>query len=185
MAGVEAGVTAAPALIEAAGVGGQSLAQGAAQGASVVTESLASLPTLSEAAATPAGIMSEITGPQMSTQAASLPLEASWGANLSTSAGPQAASAPTMPASEALEASGWRDNEWVQRGGKAMKSLGKSAAKQAVSGKQESQPGPTEGARYGTPPPYTPNPAAHVTSQQQFSDDLMSKYLSSKGAFYG
>jgi hypothetical protein len=69
MAGVEAGATAAPALAEAAGVGGQSLVQGVAQGAPVVTESLTgALPGAQQAVATPASIMSQISGPQMSTR---------------------------------------------------------------------------------------------------------------------
>ena len=134
------------------------------------------------AGATPQGIMSALTGPQMSMQAPVVPSFAEGGPLISEAAGgfsgsPSIVSGAKYPT--AAKSAPWRENPWVERGAKALKSIG--SYDQGGGGGQQQAPPPN----FGQAPPPDPFSFGHVGAQQDFMQSLMKGYLTSGGVSYG
>ena len=134
---------------------------------------------------TPSQVMAQFSGPQMSSVPASqVPNFAAPAANMSTAGGPVFSAPTSMPTATETASTSWRDNPWVKKGGKALKSLGKSALSQSSQDggqKQQSSAGP----QYAQAPPPDPYVSSHRSEHMDQSQSVMNDYLSSGGAFYG
>jgi hypothetical protein len=182
---------------------GQGLAQGAAQAieplgglaadlsaepvAAALTEvggEGASLLSQTASGMTPAEVMGQFSGPQMSQVPAELgPAWAQAAPNMSTEAGAVFAEAPVSSGSQASEgvSENLLENEWVKKAGKAARKFASSASRSQSQNKGNA-PAPVQ---HQPGPPLDPYVSGLADEQEAFSKSIMDDYLRSGGAFYG